>query len=396
LFGKELKKLKQTSLKTMFSEAMPILKLQEKVHYWYSELRGEIRFSNGSEIITLDLSDRPSDPNFEYLGGLEFMSGAGEEVSQLSEKAVNMIMSRIRYKLDQYCPCGFPTFSSKILETNLNTGQPTKWKCLKHNCGKETTGLSPKVILTCNPSRGWLYNEYYKKWKDGTLESHKAFIPALLSDNDRISAHYKTNLDRQDPITRARLRDGNWEYQDSLNMFDLDKLNEMFEDSAHILEDDVAPNISTASDMFIKPILTESYYNYLLNIYSAQTLSAQQEILVNKIKPALAWRSAEMTIPFLYARISNKGPQNQNGEFSQSVDREQMSYLRNELENRAEFYEQALVQHLRDNYSLYPEFAGYSGNNLSDQFDSTIAPYDDSCFNYYNCNSYYPYRNFYS
>lgn len=156
---------------------------------------------------------------------------------------------------------------------------------------------------------------------------------------------------------------------------------------------DVYPNIGPASDMFCAVVLTEGYYNQLLSAYTAQALTADEITLVDKIKPAIAWRAAEMSLPFLSTQTKNKGPQTQSGDFSNSISREDMTYLRNELDNRAQFYEQRLVEYLRCNKDLFSGFPGYSGNNLSDRFDSGVAGYNDG-FSYYN----YPYyfRNFYN
>ena len=187
----KLTTLKKTTLKT-FIEVAKTLGLKEDNHFKYNQINNEIKFYNGSEIILKDLFSYPSDPEFDSLGSLEIAGAFIDECNQISEKAKNIVMSRIRHKLDEF-------------------------------------GMIPKILMTCNPSRNWCYNEYYKKQMDGRLEPYKKFIQALNTDNKFISKHYITNLERQDEVTKNRLLYGNWDYEDQLGLFKYDSILDMFE-----------------------------------------------------------------------------------------------------------------------------------------------------------------------
>ena len=153
---------------------------------------------------------------------------------------------------------------------------------------------------------------------------------------------------------------------------------------------DIVPNIDPAQDMYIQPILGTNFYNALLLIYSAQPLNANETVLVNHIKPALAYRAAEMSMPFIQYQIKNKGPQTQSGDNSSSVDNPVLSYLRNELKNRAEFYETRLVKYLCANASLFPDYQTNNGTDITpsnqrNAFDSGFALYPNcNRFNRFN------------
>jgi hypothetical protein len=83
--------------------------------------------------------------------------------------------------------------------------------------------------MSCNPVKNWVYNEYYRPDRDGTIEEHKAFVQSLVTDNPHISEHYIEELERLDPISRRRLLLGDWEYEDSEDkLFQYDKLIDMF------------------------------------------------------------------------------------------------------------------------------------------------------------------------
>lgn len=152
----ELKNLKQTTLKSFF-EVTSTLNLKTGVDFSYNQGSGTIGFSNGSEILLKDLYAYPSDPNFDSLGSLEITGAFVDECNQITEKAKAIVKSRIRYKLDE-------------------------------------NGIIPKMLMTCNPAKNWVYQQFYKPYKNGELPKDKAFIQSLVTDNPFISKHYIDNL----------------------------------------------------------------------------------------------------------------------------------------------------------------------------------------------------------
>lgn len=172
----ELKNLRETTLNTFFE----VCKLQEiiaDIHYRFNAQQMNIKFLNGSEIILKDLYQYPSDPNFDSLGSLEITGAFIDECNQVTEKAWNIVKSRIRFKLDE-------------------------------------NNIVPKMLGTCNPSKGFLYSRFYKPSKENALPPERKFIQSLLSDNQHISKHYRENLLALDIISKERLLFGNWEYDD--------------------------------------------------------------------------------------------------------------------------------------------------------------------------------------
>jgi hypothetical protein len=187
----KLKALKQTTLNTFFQICSEI-KLNEN-HYTYNQQSGEIVFYNGSVIILKDLFLYPSDANFDSLGSLEITGGFIDEVNQITEKAKNIVASRIRYKLNEY-------------------------------------NLIPKLFMSCNPAKNWVYDQFYKKNKENNLEDYKSFIPALVTDNPNISPHYITQLNKLDEVSKKRLLYGEWEYDDDNSLINYDNIIDIFKD----------------------------------------------------------------------------------------------------------------------------------------------------------------------
>ncbi len=139
-----------------------------------------IRFRNGSSIDLLDLSFRPSeDPLYERFGSLEYSDGAIEEAGEVHPLAREVLKTRVG-----------------------------RWK-------NDELGINPSLLETGNPKKNWTYHLFYKPAAKGELPPDRIFIQALHRDNPYGERSYGKNLDRiQDPIMRARLRDGNWEYED--------------------------------------------------------------------------------------------------------------------------------------------------------------------------------------
>jgi phage terminase large subunit len=190
----KLDALKKTTLNTFF-EVCNEWGLKSDTHYKFNASSNVITFYNGSEILLKDLFLYPSDRNFDSLGSLEITGAFIDEANQITEKAKNIVMSRIRYKLDEY-------------------------------------QLVPKLLMTCNPAKNWVYTDYYKKSKDGTLEGYKKFIQSLVNDNDYISKHYAEQLSKLDEVSKQRLLFGNWEYDiNSDNLIDYDSILLMFDNT---------------------------------------------------------------------------------------------------------------------------------------------------------------------
>lgn len=142
-----------------------------------------IRFKNGSTIDLLDVSYKPTDPLYERFGSTEYCGGFGEEVSEWHFKAFDVLKTRIgRHKVTVD--------------------------------GKDITP-PPKLGLSCNPSKGWVYRVFFKPWRDGALPEGYAFVQSLYTDNPYIVEEYGKQLaEISDRSQRQRLMEGNWDFDE--------------------------------------------------------------------------------------------------------------------------------------------------------------------------------------
>ncbi|MDX9803630.1 MAG: phage terminase large subunit [Dehalococcoidales bacterium] len=168
----KLTDLKNTTLMTFF-EVANMLGVNHK--FKYNAHNNRILFNNGSIIFLKDLFLYPSDPEFVSLGSMEITDCFIDEAGDVCEKAYTILRTRIRY--------------------NLINGVP-------------------KMALGANPAQNWLYREFYKPFKDGTLPNDRKFVPSTARENKYIPHEYLISLDKLKGIDRERLRNGNWDYED--------------------------------------------------------------------------------------------------------------------------------------------------------------------------------------
>jgi hypothetical protein len=203
----KLDTLKKTTMNTFFQVAHEIgLKAGED--FVYNQQSHTIKFSNGSEIILADLFLYPADPQMTDLGGLELTDAFIDEATEITEKAYSIVSSRIRYKLNEF-------------------------------------GLKPKILLTCNPSKGWIYNQFYLPYKNQNLPAHRAFVQALPGDNIHLPDSYVTSLTRLPEADRKRLLEGDWEFDNSSDrLYMYDELIRCFREPMNVGEGYITADIA--------------------------------------------------------------------------------------------------------------------------------------------------------
>jgi hypothetical protein len=186
-----LKHLKDSTLLTFF-QICKEWGLQRDSTFTYNSMEGVIRFTNGSEIYLKDLFAYPSDPEFDSFGSTEFTGAFVDEGSQIGEKAKNILTARLRYR-------------------------------------HQELGLIPKLLIGSNPSKNFLYYQFYKPWKENTLPAHRRFVRAFVGDNPHLPPQYVEQLQRLDKNSRERLLYGNFEYDDDpAKLMEFDKINDLF------------------------------------------------------------------------------------------------------------------------------------------------------------------------
>lgn len=164
-----------------------------KEMYHYNDQKVNIKFANGSEIIGYDLAYKPSDPDYDRFGSTEFTGGMIEEAAHVPVKAYQILKSRIgRHLNDRY-------------------------------------NLTPKLFITTNPSRNWVYSIFYLPHKKGELPPNRVFVRSLWGDNTKLDSGYVQQLDELTGQLRARLYSGDWDYGDDPDaLIESDAIQDIF------------------------------------------------------------------------------------------------------------------------------------------------------------------------
>jgi phage terminase large subunit len=172
--------------------------------YRYNDVLARVHFANGSEIIGIETAEKASyDPDYDRFGSMEFTGGWIEEIGGVPAKAYEVLKSRIgRHLNDKY-------------------------------------NLPPKLLLTCNPTRNFVYRLFYKPFKDGTFPADKVFIQSRVDENTKVDTGYRKQLEGLTGYSRARLLLGDWEYQDDpLALIEFDAIGDLYTNSY------IAPDLS--------------------------------------------------------------------------------------------------------------------------------------------------------
>ena len=205
LARKEISNLGKTTVQTLLTEAHPLLgvvapvKGQTAGDYRYvapGSPNPGIYYSNGSSILLLDLAPAPSDPNYDRFGSLPLTHVVIEEIGELTEKAVNAVVSRKDRKLNR--------------EYNI-TGKAVMTCNPSYNFARERF-YEPYVALGAGEMQSWTVGEVTV---DGVLHpdgAKRAFIQSLPTDNPFLSPNYIANLKRQPEAQRRRLLEGDWDF----------------------------------------------------------------------------------------------------------------------------------------------------------------------------------------
>ena len=183
------RKVRKTLLETTWNTLKDVLTswgLVQDVHYHINNMTYIMTFWNGSTIMAMELTPSPSDPDFNSLGSLEITGAFVDEVSEVSEKAIEVLASRIRYKIAE-------------------------------------TFVVGKIFMSTNPCLTWVRSTFVMD-DDGnpvTLPSGYRYIPFSLFDNpnEQFRAIYYARLIKiRDKATRDRLLYGNWLFVTSNKM----------------------------------------------------------------------------------------------------------------------------------------------------------------------------------
>lgn len=177
----------------------------------FNAVKNFIQFDNGSHINFIEVKYKPSDKMYEDVGSTEYTIGWGEETSEWHETASTVLATRVGRHLNK-----------------------------KDEKGK----IRPKpikgvVLWTCNPKNFWGKRDFHDKAKNGTLESNKAYLQCLITENPFIEKDYVKKLSEVGAKNKSiyeRLFKGNWNYIDNPYQLAEQEMIEAIYENDHVPE----------------------------------------------------------------------------------------------------------------------------------------------------------------
>lgn len=195
---KTLKSLKESTWNTIKS----VLKdwgLKEDIHFKINNLEGTLTFWNDSVIIMKEMADIPSDPNFERFGSSEYTIALVDECSEISERAIEVLFSRLRWRTHE-------TFKTS------------------------------RMLMTTNPTTNWVRSRFVQDENGEKVVTREGevYVPFSVYDNPNIAFRqtYEAALNKiRDQATKERLLYGNWDFVEANDMSIYNK----FDGSRHLV-----------------------------------------------------------------------------------------------------------------------------------------------------------------
>lgn len=182
---KTLKSLKESTWNTI-KMIMKDWGLVEGENYKINNLEGTMTFWNDSAIIMKEMAELPSSPNYDRFGSSEYTIAFVDECSEISEKAIEVLFSRLRWKVHE-------------------------------------TFKYPRMLMSTNPCINWVRSRFVQD-DDGNpivCREGEKYIPFSVFDNpnEQFRQTYEAALNKiTDKATRERLLYGNWDFIDSNDM----------------------------------------------------------------------------------------------------------------------------------------------------------------------------------
>jgi hypothetical protein len=122
--------------------------------------------------------------------------------------------------------------------------------------------------------------------------------------------------------------------------------------------DVLTPSIIQAQDIYIQDCIGTKFYNKLKTGVLNTTLTTDENsFLTDYIGPCLIQYALYLVLPNLKYKFVEKGILNGTSEETQPTTLDEMKWLRETALDTAQFYNQRLLEFLKDNPGLFPEYA---------------------------------------
>jgi hypothetical protein len=130
------------------------------------------------------------------------------------------------------------------------------------------------------------------------------------------------------------------------------------------------PYVLQAQTLYIEPKLGTQLYEHIKGLIQAGTISdagnaAYKTLLDDYISFVLVNYSFYHAIPYLRFKVENGNIYSKTSETGTALSTEESQSLREEISNTAQYYTERLIEYIRNNTSLFPEYSTNSGADVN-------------------------------
>jgi|TARA_R110000868_G_scaffold385910_1_gene653999 hypothetical protein len=143
-------------------------------------------------------------------------------------------------------------------------------------------------------------------------------------------------------------------------------------------DDKLVQFIETAQDMHIQNYLGSNLYKKMQSLVISGDIDlAENEnyknLIVDYVKPMLAWYTQAEYIPFSQYTMANGGVFKHRSENSDTAEYGEVAGLATRAQDKATFYTNRFLAYMCDNYNLFPEYNAASDDMYPDKDVNTIG-----------------------
>lgn len=102
-------------------------------------------------------------------------------------------------------------------EINKKTFEKCKLRAGRHIIDGMAIQPKPIILVTCNPSQGWIKDVFHEPAMNGELPEDYYYLRSTMHDNPSLTDEYKSNMKNLDEVTYNIFVKGNW------NILDVDR-----------------------------------------------------------------------------------------------------------------------------------------------------------------------------
>ena len=130
------------------------------------------------------------------------------------------------------------------------------------------------------------------------------------------------------------------------------------------------PYVLQAQKLYVEPKLGTDLYQKLESLITAGTIGnvgneAYKTLVDDYIGDMLPNWAFYHAIPYLRFKIENGNIYSKTSETGTALTTEESQSLREEISNTAQYYTERLIEYIRNNTSLFPEYSTNSGADIS-------------------------------